>query len=77
MGGIDGSIREISVWGPLPLSFSKKGGGYVTGQTTPVALIVLFAAAALLLAGCVKEVKLTAGGEKVEFVETRRLSGTN
>ena len=41
----------------------------MTGKTTPVALIVLFAATALLLAGCVKEVKLTAGGEKVEFVE--------
>ena len=41
----------------------------MTGKTTPVVLMVLFAGAALLLAGCVKEVKLTAGGEKVEFVE--------
>ncbi len=41
----------------------------MTGKTTQVALIVLFAATALLLAGCVKEVKLTPEGEKVEFVE--------
>ena len=41
----------------------------MTGKTTPVVLMVLFAAAALLLAGCVKDVKLTAGGEKVDFVK--------
>ena len=41
----------------------------MTAKTTQVALIVLIAVAALLLAGCAKEVKLTPGGEKVEFVE--------
>lgn len=41
----------------------------MTGKATQLAFLMLFAATALVLTGCVKKVTLSEEGQKVEFVE--------